>query len=294
MISDAYSSTGFFDIYDVAFSSATDGVAVGDSGNSGSLVGGGYIYTTDGGKAWSNFRVINGFQSSIGSIAFSSATNGVAGEGYDDDAGRQYSTTIKKIMKNQLGSAGGYDGQYSTTIDGGKTWSSAQAITGLGAGVSNISFSSSTNGFLLGYQGDGFYSGLYSYSTNGGKTWSSAQNISGFGDEGINQAVFSTATNGVALGSNNNEEIGGELYAYTTDGGKTWSNPLQISGMSNITSVAFSSATNGTAIGFPDDNYPVYSYTTDGGHTWSSAQRLPGWNNVTYTPYSFYDITFAK
>ncbi|MDI9358228.1 MAG: YCF48-related protein [Phycisphaerales bacterium] len=261
--------------------SNSNGVAVGDTDYGGST----YSYTTDGGKTWSLAQRIPGFDSiSIRSVAFSSATNGVAvgNNNYSTttDGGKTWSnaqtiTGMSGIYSVAFSSATngvavGYNGNYSTTTDGGKTWSNAQTITGM-LGINSVAFSSATKGVAVGYNNGG----AYSYTTDGGKTWSNAQKISGMG--GINSVAFSSDTNGVAVGVG----INGGVYSTTTDGGKTWSNAQTISGMDIINSVAFSSATKGVAVGNSG-----YSTTTDGGQTWAPAQQIQGLGAVNSVAFS--------
>ncbi|MDI9357861.1 MAG: hypothetical protein QM528_02810 [Phycisphaerales bacterium] len=168
----------------------------------------------------------------------------------------------------------GDNGLYSTTTDGGITWSPAQTIMGM-SDINAVAFSSATNGVAVGDNG------LYSTTTDGGQTWAPAQTISGMSS--IYSVVFSSATNGVAVGYNG-------LYSTTTDGGRTWSPAQTIQGFEFIRSVAFSSATNGVAVGSEHTGklnfVGQYSTTTDGGITWAPAQTISGFSNINTVTFS--------
>ncbi|MDI9357787.1 MAG: sialidase family protein [Phycisphaerales bacterium] len=106
------------------------------------------------------------------------------------------------------------------------------------------------NGVIVGRTISGSsYPYQYSYTTDGGKTWSNAQTAFS-GIEEVDNIVFSTATNGVAVGSNYISPFNQVAkYSFTTNGGKSWTDPQNVANCSTCRLsdplLAFSSANNG-------------------------------------------------
>ncbi|MDI9357901.1 MAG: hypothetical protein QM528_03010 [Phycisphaerales bacterium] len=262
---------GFHNIQALAFSSSTNGIAVGMyMAGEYSKTQGVYACSNDSGHTWSSAKNINGLNDII-SVVFSSANNAVAVGDSDDGVSS-------------------YAGAYAFTSDGGQTWSNIHIIQG-DSWFTSVAFSSPTNGVAVGVEDiEGVsYKGVYSYTTDSGHTWSRAYDIDGFNGQSINSVAFSSSTNGVLVGSNG-------TYSHTIDGGHTWS-PAKIigGGFGWIYSVAFSSPTNGVAVGQSIDNPSgfncgLYSYTTDGGITWSNAKQFNG----TYGVYNITSVSFSS
>ena len=166
----------FVTFADVVFSSATNGIAVGNN----------YIYrTTDAGQTWTNVFVNNNPTSVFGGVTLSHANSGLAIS---------------------------YDSVYNTQ-DSGKTWNSLNIGAFYGA-----TFSTDTNAIGLSRANSAIY-----LSQDGGKTWTktySNNNVT------FNNITFSSATNGVVIGFDKNNNNISYIYI-TNDGGITWTQVLQ-------------------------------------------------------------------
>ncbi|MDI9358857.1 MAG: exo-alpha-sialidase [Phycisphaerales bacterium] len=166
-----------------------------------------------------------------------------------------------------IGLAVGGDGQnglYSYTTNMGKTWSNAQKIPVFNNGIINsVVFTSTSKAVAIGTINCPQCEIVYSYTTDAGLTWATGGTINSFSL--ASSMAFSSATNGVIVGSNSTTNQ--QLFSSTTDGGKTWSNAQPLSDGTLIpSSVAFSSATNGVVVGTNASlDQGLYSYTMDGG-----------------------------
>ncbi|MDI9357420.1 MAG: YCF48-related protein [Phycisphaerales bacterium] len=127
--------------------------------------------------------------------------------------------------------------------------------------------------------------GGFLYTNNGGQTWAPVQ--MNHGNMIVSSVVFSSDTNGVAVGNYPSGTATNNIYSYTSDGGRTWSNPQSISGMGTINAIAFSSPANGVAVG----NNGLYCLTNDGGHNWSAPKLLGGNDAMNISSIAFSSAT---
>jgi len=242
-------------LYDVAFSGATHGWAVGH--------GGAILATTDGGSTWS--AQSSGTTASLMAVAFSDATHGWA-VGYGGailtttNGGATWSAQSSGSSHNLFGVAfpdathgwavgslkddatSTYSSVILATTDGGATWIAQSSWSG--AFLLGVAFPDATHGWAV---GDG---GAILATTDGGATWSAQSSPT---TAHLKYVAFSDATHGWAVGWY------GAIVA-TTNGGATWS--AQSSGTTvRLVNLAFPDATHGWAVGWSG----VILATTDGG-----------------------------
>ncbi len=205
---------GFGPIRSVAFSTPTNGLAT----------VGQLIYSTqDCGQTWTLLNDVNTFAD----VVFSSATNGIAvGKNYiyrTIDGGQTWTNVF--VNNNPTSVFGGvtlshansglalsYDNVYNTQ-DSGKTWT----LVNIG-GFYGAAFSTDTNAVGLSRNNSVIY-----LSQNGGKTWTNTYSNS---KVTFNNIAFSSATNGVVIGFDKNNNNISYIYL-TTNGGRTWAQVLQ-------------------------------------------------------------------
>lgn len=178
---------------------------------------------------------------------------------YSDDGGlnwRQQGTPTRKCLRavcfrDQLtGWAVGDSGVILHTSDGGRRWGDQSFPWGYS--YSSVAISSRGNGWAVGDLAS-------AYTTDGGQTWSPSTLFSGHVVTFVNSDLgFVISTDG--------------RISRSIDGGKTWSDFAQVSGILHIGSAAFLNDEIGIAAGTRSDNFSydeVVWKTEDGGKSWS-------------------------
>jgi len=216
----AYNST----IYDVVFTDANNGFAVGSGGT--------FIKTTDGGASWNASYI--GVDYSLFEIAFSSSNTGYIRGGHKDgggyfgkilkttDGGATWTevlsdpTTYFETMSARSDSVvfvGDYE-QIQYTVNGGASWISTP-LTGLYT-IAKIGFEYSGNGFMIAGSSN-FY-----MSDDDGQTWDSVYCFTS-GDSPLDFS-FADAADGFLLSYN-------RKLAISHDAGASWAMKKVLSNM---------------------------------------------------------------
>lgn len=186
----------------VAFSSPLNGIAVTNNN---------IIRTQDGGSSW-KIAYTNSAIGYLQSIAFSSATNGVAV---------------------------GLEGTIVRTTDGGGTWN-VISNTGIDSDLNGVSFSTANNGMAVGFNG------TILRTSDGGASWTIVRQTVD-AQEVLSSIAFANTDTAVAVGTNLQNDYG--IILLTKNGGTTW-NELPNSSGKDLVGVTFSSTTNGVAVGW--------------------------------------------
>jgi uncharacterized repeat protein (TIGR01451 family) len=177
-------------------------------------------------------------------------------------------------------SPGNFEILFSKSTDGGTTWSTANISNNAGSSGEPSITTDGTNLYVT-WQDNTFGNVeiLFSKSTDGGTTWSSPANISNNGGFSFEPSITADGTNLYVTwydDSSGNSEI---LFSKSTDGGTTWSSPVNISNNARF-SERPSITADGTnlyvtwhdgSFGFPEI---LFSKSTDGGATWSSPVNI--------------------
>ena len=234
------------DLFDVWFTDAQHGVAVGS----------GILRTTNGGTSW--IQVVDASRV-LCRVHFTDVRVGAAvgyggtvfrtSDGGDTWVNRSIpgAGTMAAVqwVDNNIGFVAGQDGIYRTT-DGGLSWS-----VQLGSiGFADLHFASPSIGFAVG----GFRTSGVWRTTDGGVSWFADPNAPRIG-----RLSFSSLIDGFAMG--------GQSLLKTGDGGTTW---IQVPGgfPSSFHSISFSDILNGMGIG--SDGF--IAQTCDGGIHWEIQQ----------------------
>lgn len=145
------------------------------------------------------------------------------------------------------------------TDDEGETWETVS----LGAGTyKSVCFTSSGQGFLVGYQDSSFIQ----VSVDGGENWVMAEHPKA---ERLNDVYFHDDANGWVVGIKDNKNY--DLF--TPDGGQTWIPQMDIFVMeAELMSVSFRDASTGNACGLQGAFYTTNSGGTNG---WSLNISIP-------------------
>jgi photosystem II stability/assembly factor-like uncharacterized protein len=161
------------------------------------------------------------------------------------------------------GYAGGENGLFMKTTNGGADWSSNYVYCP--GGINSLYFTSVNNGFLVGGE-------YMSKTTDGGTTWTQMQSGTTMG---LNSIFFTNANTGYVVGGD--ENISGYtssgIILKTTNAGVTWTSTLV---SYDLNSVYFPDSLTGYAAGM-DSSCPngVIVKTTDGGLTWHKLPVMP-------------------
>ncbi len=246
----------------VAFSSSSNGIAVGNAGT--------IMQSTNGGLSWSSIQ--SPTTNNISAVAFSSPTNGIAIAG-TNYYGYYYqyitilrttnggnSWTVNNINTRIYSSFNSIafssptngvivgNGAILHTIDGGNTWTNIS----ISYNLTSVAFSSPTNGIAVG-------NGIIFKTNDGGNTWSSIAS-----SYNLYNVVFSSSTNGFIFINSS------DTYLKTTDGGNNWLLYNTNYYNYNPFAVPYSS----TNVFLFSNNSSAFGNTTDGGNTWNFNSNL--------------------
>jgi len=193
----------------VAFTSATTGWAVGDTGT-GAGDTSTILKTSDGGATWT--PQASGTTNNLRAVAFTSATTGWA--------------------VGDTGTGAGDTGTILKTTNGGANWAAQTSGVPVTADLYGVTFVSDTTGWAVGA------SGTILTTTNGGDTWTSQTSPT---TNNLRAVTFTDADTGWAVGAS------GTILT-TTDGGDSWQSRTSGT-TNNLRAVTFTSATTGWAVG---------------------------------------------
>ena len=263
LVQDAVNKT-YDNMYDLYFKDALTGLAVGGGGRTGLVV-----KTTDGGAKWVPVEVPCG--SLISRVfGYGNSIIGVTSAGAflsSKDFGTSWEmltqipiTPLASIfaVNNNVIYAGGQDGVFMKTTDGGKNWKGTyQRINNSSSNIQGLYFVNENTG----YSANSY--GVIAKTTDGGNTWSYAMKdttdatITNYGVHFISESV------GYVVGkAGNNVDV---VYK-TVNGGADWTNTKYILS-TNLRGVAFYNAQNGIAVA----EKMKAMYTKDGGTTWTAS-----------------------
>jgi Neuraminidase (sialidase) len=186
---------------------------------------------------------------------------------------------------------GNYEVLYSNSTDGGVTWSAAVNVSNTDGSSYSPTIAIDAGTIHAAWYDDtsGNWEIFYSKSTDGGATWSPAVNVSNNLGWSDNPAIV--ADSGAAYltwhdDTSGNNEI---FYSKSTDGGVTWSTPLNVSnntGSSYSPTVVIDAGT--IRLAWADStpgNWEIfYSESTDGGATWSTLVNVSNNAGLSFRP----------
>ena len=240
-------------LWDVAFTSASVGVIVGQQGQ---------VYrSVDGGATWSFLDLST--TEILKTVYFADVNRGfILGTSMyqTTNAGASWATTggpglpMEGIyfVDNQRGTVVGANGSIFHTTNGGGNW------TPQASNVSNtlkaVWFTSENDGIIVGE------AGIILQTTDGGQSWS--RHLSGTLQD-LNSIFFLNATVGFISGGNG-------TILRTTDGGLNWLPAVVESSVVSLLKVKMLDASNGFAFGNGSNIVAPIDFfrTTDGGITW--------------------------
>ena len=234
------------DLWDVHFTDAVTGWAVGDSGT--------ILHTSDGGTCWN--RQNSTTDLNFKSVAFSDAQNG-------------WAAANEMVHSNPFGDPDAWHGRIFHTSNGGQTWSEQPLPPDAGL-IHCIYFINVQRGWALGVQNvniDVFADtkGIMYYTDDGGNTWTEkyAPDI----DFVFTDMDFVDENRGWAVGfAGNSGETGGSVFR-TIDGGASWQ---RIQETETFWEVDFVDSLNGYAAGadYISAWGPPVLRSRDGGRSW--------------------------
>jgi hypothetical protein len=175
--------------------------------------------------------------------------------------------------------AGNWEIYYSTSSDGGATWSTPVNISHtILAESSNSDIAVDNSGNICVVWQDyamGNWEIYYSTSSDGGATWSTPVNISKNARVSAQPAIAMDNSGNLHVVWQDNSPTHWEIYyATSTDGGATWSTPVIITGddyISEYPDIAIDSSSNLHVVwqdGIPNSEI-YYAISPDGGTSWS-------------------------
>jgi photosystem II stability/assembly factor-like uncharacterized protein len=241
--------------YGVSFSDASNGWAVGPSGDPR------IFHTADGGQTWeAQFR----YSGRLYDVSFPNSSHGWAAgiRGsilHTNDGGKKWvpqftGTSILcfwgiDFADNLNGWVAGDAGTVLHTDDGGTTWQPQRSCTE--TRLWDVCFVDPLNGWAAGD------AGTLIHTSDGGNQWA-VQNMGT--TEQIDAIDFVDVLNGWAIGRS---------IWHTSDGGATWTSQISDLGHKTLNDIAFSDSLNGWAVTY---NAILQAsdilHTTDGGATW--------------------------
>jgi photosystem II stability/assembly factor-like uncharacterized protein len=218
-----------------------------------SLYGFTLFKTSDSGLTWDSIGYINTNISRITRILFLNEKVGFVGTYY-----------------SSMGYAGG---SLYKTLDGGKTWSSADP--NIGAEITDIYFADSLQGYVVGVSGYYFLNntGEIYKTIDGGKNWTSSV----YGIIPVSK-IHSSPSAVVAVGNYGN-------ISRTTDGGQSWKSSLAF--VDKVTDISFISPTIGYAswgnyCSIRCSPFGAIVKTIDGGISWKQVLNGRYFNTVQF------------
>ncbi|RJQ53836.1 MAG: hypothetical protein C4521_06665 [Actinobacteria bacterium] len=238
-------------LYDIAFTSPSDGWIVG--------YGGKMLHTTDGGAHWNN--VASGTFNTLRRIVFTSASEAwaVGHNGtivHSDDGGGSWAAQDTGGSPNHIydvafidateGFATTVAGQVFHTTDGGSTWNLDSPVGATWPTYYSVCFSDASNGWIT---GDG---GSILRTSSGGAAWAAQTNTQDAPMKAISAVDTNTAW-AVDYASIRATADGGNLWT-TQDTSSTWL----------LTDIDMAGGTRGWVVGFDG----LIRRTEDGGASW--------------------------
>jgi len=265
-----------------------NGIAVGSDAK-GSLL----TRTTDGGLSWKKVHIPFGV--SIKAISKSGNKLFICGQGgliaFSNDFGNTWSLitpTLNSSLRciqftsSQIGFAGGYDGNFLRTSDGGTSWISS--FLDNGSTVDNINDLFFINNYI-GYSVHENRS--VSKTTDGGLSWNVVIADTSEYKAAAKSVYFFNEHFGYVVGLSGDNR---DTVFKTTDGGATWSGKGGLL-LQSLNCVRFSDESNGIIVG----NNLTALYTKDGGDNWYQPvfNNAPSGTNLKSVAYSGKDIAYA-
>jgi photosystem II stability/assembly factor-like uncharacterized protein len=254
-----------------------NGVLVGAKSNYDVNVGPGVFRSTDNGQTW-----VNVLSERVGSVAFHSATQGIAvGPGIwrTSDGGQTWnvvpapgSVQLDRVVAPAPGvyvAIGFTPPVIMRSVDGGQTWTSPAPNTT--EQLADIAFGSATVGVIV------TSSGKVLRTTDGGATWSAPSST--ITPNGLWTVAFADPDTVIAIGP-----LGAVLRS--TDGGLTWSAGYLGAGAGFLPRLRFRSSSQGYAVG----SYGQVWRTDDAGQSWT---LMAGGSDVFYAIRFRYGVGLA-
>jgi Neuraminidase (sialidase) len=180
---------------------------------------------------------------------------------------------------------------YSKSSNGGVTWSAAANVSNTDGSSAEATIAADVGAIHVAWSDDtpGNQEILYSKSTDGGATWSVPVNVSNNSGGSVNSVIMVDAGT-VHLAWEDNTAGNWEIfYSKSTDGGATWSAPVNVSnnsGDSEGTKIAVNAGTIYLAwYDYTPANVEIFfSKSTDGGVTWSAPVNVSNNDGGSYGP----------
>ena len=264
------------DMNDVAMTSATNAVAVGDFGT--------IVHTSNGGVDWTEIDV--GLEDHFYSVEFSGANNGwisggngtllVTSNGGTSWTAQASGTHLDLWDASFVSATEGWAAGNFTIINtttGGSSWTESRSKTTELPTLHAIDFTDASHGWAVGN------AGTIVSTADGGSSWLLLQHRDDFW---LNDVQFLSATEGWAVGGRGVEPFNA-LIQYTDDGGLTWTEQTNWVGVvdtfdcstvdtSWINAIEMLDGTNGFAVGgrWTTATGGIVLRTTDGGGTWTA------------------------
>jgi photosystem II stability/assembly factor-like uncharacterized protein len=297
-------------LFDISFTSASSGWAVGQSCNAfGQPCTPAIVTTSNGGGSWSSQRVpgplgsqpnypglygvsfptsSSGWTTGVSNctdvscspVIFTTSNGGALWNAQTVPSGVGNLGDITFINASTGWAVGGCltsscAGTILATTNGGSTWTE-QTVPADVSGVTDVTFATATTGWALA-------GGSVLKSTNGGTSWTETPLVPGT----LLDVTFVNSLQGWVVGQNITSGAG--LVMSTGDGGMTWNSQALPAGITLLYGVTFINASVGWAVG-DGSNGPVILATSNGGATWTM-QSIPG--GLGSTLGEFYAVKFA-
>lgn len=251
-------------MYDMYFKNSLNGLAVGGGTKSGIL-----LKTTDGGTNWIPMEIPCGAQISkifgVGDAIICATSAGAFLASKDFGTTWEILTQIPIIpfasifaVNNNVIYAGGQDGGFLKTTDGGKNWKILyQKVNNSSSNIQGMYFVNEN----IGYTANSYR--MIAKTTDGGVTWSAVYKDTTAATQSNYGVHFLNENTGFVVG-----KLGTNIDAIykTTNGGTDWTVTKSVAA-TNLRGVAFYDAQNGIAVG----EAMKAAYTKDGGTTWTAS-----------------------
>lgn len=264
------------DMNDVAMTSATNAVAVGDFGT--------IVHTSNGGVDWTEIDL--GLEDHLYSVEFSGANNGwisggngtllVTSNGGSSWTAQTSGTHLDLWDASFVSTTEGWvagDFTILNTANGGSAWTAVRSKTTTLPTLHAIDFADANHGWAVGD------AGTIVSTDNGGSSWLLLQHRDDFW---LNDVQFVSTTVGWAVGGRGVEPFNA-LIQYTSDGGLNWTEQRNWVSVidtfdcstidtSWINAIEMLDATTGFAVGgrWTTATGGIILKTTDGGGTWTA------------------------
>ena len=157
------------------------------------------------------------------------------------------------FVDGKLGWVAGTNGVVLSTKDGGNTWNASDTKTSLKDTLTQVNFTTPTNGWLVSI-------GKVNYTGSAGNSWTVQHQVRGVGDKspGILDQYFVSTTEGWAVG-------GFGTILHTLNGGRKWEE-IKAHSDKHLWGVYFADSKHGWIVGEEGE----ILHTQDGGKNWVS------------------------